>query len=212
MTYRLAFDVSQQIPEIAVGAAAAVLVFSVIAVGLLAFDDLLHVWRPLAVASLGLAVVMLLLEQSRTYLIPIAFGAIGTGVDVLRDRVEAFTQIKVPRGTVATITCTFVLVIVAASGLGRFAAVELTNRLNAGNAEVLEGEVTQFVGGPKTECFTVEDRRFCYSDAGIRAGFTRSSMYGGPIEPGLPVRVSAIGDTIVRLEVATPSPTPSAAP
>ena len=205
MTYRLAFDVSQQIPEIAVGAAGATLLIGVIAVGLFAFDDLVEAWRPLAVASLLLAVVVGVLEQSRSFLFPIAFGVIGTGVDVLRERVEAFRQLRVPRGSVATITCTFMLVFVAGAGLSRFGAVDLTNRLNAGEADVLEGEVAQFYEVPlKNECFTVEDRRFCYSDGADRPGFTRSRAYGGPIEPGLRVRVSAIGDTIVRLEIAEP--------
>ena len=205
MTYRLAFDVSQQIPEIAVGAAGAALLIGVIAVGLFAFDDLVKAWRPLAVASLLLAVVVGVLEQSRSFVFPIAFGVIGTGVDVLRERVEAFRQFKVPRGSVATITCTFMLVFVSGAGLSRFGAVDLTNQLNAGEADVLEGEVAQFYEVPgKNECFTVEDRRFCYADAALRPGFTRSRAYGGPIEPGLLVRVSAIGDTIVRLEIAEP--------
>jgi hypothetical protein len=46
----------------------------------------------------------------------------------------------------------------------------------------------------------VQSETFCYSDYGITAGFNNSTSHGGPTREGLPVRVSYIGNTIVRLE------------
>lgn len=209
MTYRLVFDVAQQIPEIAVGVPAAVLLIGVIAAGLWAFDDLVNAWRLIAVATFTLAATLLILAQTRSLLFPVGFAVIAMIPDVLRDRVEAFSQFKVPRGTVATVSCTFLLVLVAGTGLSKFGAIDLANRLNDGETDVLEGPVTQFYEVPmKNECFTVTDRRFCYSDTVGSPGFNRTRAYGGPINPGLSVRVAAIGNTIVRLEIATPVETP----
>jgi hypothetical protein len=76
-----------------------------------------------------------------------------------------------------------------------------------GNFSVVEGLVTDFqpmpFEGHRDECFTVENKRFCYSDYGPSAGFNNSTSHGGPIRENLPVRVSYVGDTIVRLEVKT---------
>lgn len=205
MTYRLVFDVSQQIPEIAVGITATILLIGIVAAGLWAFADLARAWRLLALASLALGGAELVLGGSRYFLLPLLPAVIGTGIDVLRDQVEAFGQFKVPRGTIAIVGCSFLLLLAAATGLGRLNAIGLTNQLNAGQAEVLQGEVSRFFEVPtKQECFTVEERRFCYSDSVSSAGFNRSRAYGGPINPGLAVRISAIGDTIVRVEIAEP--------
>jgi len=70
---------------------------------------------------------------------------------------------------------------------------------------VVEGLVTDFHPMPYTghqdECFSVQSRTFCYSDYEVTAGFNNSASHGGPIRAGLPVRVSYIGNRIVRLEV-----------
>lgn len=70
---------------------------------------------------------------------------------------------------------------------------------------VVEGRVTNFrpmpYEGHQLECFSVQSYTFCYSDYVVTAGFHNSASHGGPIREGLPVRVSFIGNTIVRLEV-----------
>ena len=70
---------------------------------------------------------------------------------------------------------------------------------------VVEGRVTNFrpmpYQGHQDECFSVQSQTFCYSDYAVTAGFSNSASHGGPIREGLPVRVSYIGTTIVRLEV-----------
>jgi hypothetical protein len=64
--------------------------------------------------------------------------------------------------------------------------------------------------GHQDECFSVQAQTFCYSDYEVTAGFNNATSHGGPIREGLPVRVSYIGNTIVRLEVRSDA-LPSAA-
>jgi hypothetical protein len=51
------------------------------------------------------------------------------------------------------------------------------------------------------ESFCVSGVCFRYSDYVVTAGFNQTSSHGGPIRDGLPVRVTYIGNTIVKLEV-----------
>ena len=78
---------------------------------------------------------------------------------------------------------------------------EQTNRVR-----VVEGIVTKFKPMPATghamERFCVSDKCFEYSDNVITAGFNNTSSHGGPIREGLPVRVSYVGNSITKLEVA----------
>jgi hypothetical protein len=71
---------------------------------------------------------------------------------------------------------------------------------------VVEGLVTQFepmpAAGHAMERFCVRDACFEYSDYVITAGFNNTSSHGGPIREDLPVRVTFVGNTIVKLEVA----------
>jgi len=205
LTYRLVFDITQRIPEIAVGVAAAIVLIGVIAAGLWAFGDLIRAWRVIAVASIAVAIAEAILEQSRSALFPLGFAVVAVAVDVFRDRIEALARWNVPRGAPTTMVCVYLLLWTAGSGLGRFGAIDLATQLDRGRADVLEGRVTEFSEvALKSECFTVDGRRFCYADSVISPGFSRTRVYGGPINPGLPVRVTAIGDTIVRLEIAEP--------
>lgn len=75
----------------------------------------------------------------------------------------------------------------------------------AGQFSVVEGRVTHFhpmpYEGHEEECFSIGDQTFCYSDYVVTPGFNNCTSHGGPIREGLPVRVSYIGSTIVRLEV-----------
>ena len=70
---------------------------------------------------------------------------------------------------------------------------------------VVEGRVTNFrpmpYEGHQLECFSVQSQTFCYSDYVVTAGFSNSASHGGPIREGLPVRISYIGNSIVRVEV-----------
>jgi hypothetical protein len=82
----------------------------------------------------------------------------------------------------------------------------LSQAESADNVKVAEGVVTDFspmfASGHKVEKFCVSGACFQYSDYVITGGFNNTSSHGGPIREGLPVRVSYLGDRIVKLEVA----------
>jgi hypothetical protein len=82
----------------------------------------------------------------------------------------------------------------------------LKNALLNGQAKVVEGPVSQFVpmpfSGHSKERFCVRETCFEYSDFVITPGFNNTASHGGPIRETLPVRVTFVGRTIVRLEVA----------
>jgi hypothetical protein len=75
-----------------------------------------------------------------------------------------------------------------------------------GTASVTEGVVSNFVpmpyGGHADEKFTVSGVTFSYSDYAITSGFNNTRSHGGPIDEGKRVRVTYVGNVIVRLEVA----------
>lgn len=74
------------------------------------------------------------------------------------------------------------------------------------NVQVAEGLVTSFKPMPSTghsmEHFCVSGVCFEYSDYVVTGGFNNTSSHGGPIREGLPVRVTYVGHSIVKLEVA----------
>ncbi len=75
----------------------------------------------------------------------------------------------------------------------------------AGTYKIVEGKVTDFIPMPyeghKNESFTDNGERFQYSDYVVTAGFNHTSSHGGPIKPGLQVRISYVGNAIIKLEV-----------
>jgi len=79
-----------------------------------------------------------------------------------------------------------------------------------GSYQVIEGAVTDFdpmpYEGHKPECFSVQDKRFCYSDYAIDPGFRNTASHGGPIRSGLQVRIAYKPVTrrnlILRIEIA----------
>lgn len=75
----------------------------------------------------------------------------------------------------------------------------------SGNYQVVEGIISDFVPMPyeghKSESFTVNGRRFEYSDFHITAGFNQSASHGGPIRAGQKVRIAYVGNAIIKLEI-----------
>jgi hypothetical protein len=71
---------------------------------------------------------------------------------------------------------------------------------------VVEGIVSNFKPMPATghamERFCVSGKCFEYSDYVVTGGFNNTSSHGGPIREGLPVRVSYVGNSNVKLEIA----------
>jgi hypothetical protein len=79
----------------------------------------------------------------------------------------------------------------------------LADAERSGAATSVEGVVINFVPGEphKRERFCVEDSCFEYSEYIPTGGFNQTSANGGPIRPGLHVRLLHVGGAIVRLEV-----------
>jgi hypothetical protein len=84
--------------------------------------------------------------------------------------------------------------------------LELKNSLTNGSAIVIEGLVENFVpmpyAGHSYESFTVSGHKFEYSDYHKTGAFNNTKSHGGPIRQGIYVRITALGNRIVRLEVA----------
>ena len=78
--------------------------------------------------------------------------------------------------------------------------------LSVGRFAIVEGPVTDFVpmpyAGHSDESFVVGGRRFSYSDFVVTSGFHNAASHGGPIREGLYVRVTYLGNLILRLEIA----------
>jgi hypothetical protein len=74
------------------------------------------------------------------------------------------------------------------------------------SANVTEGYVENFDPAPATghkyESFTINGKKFRYSDYDIsRGGFNQTQSHGGPMYEGRWVRISYVGDTILKIEV-----------
>lgn len=82
----------------------------------------------------------------------------------------------------------------------------LSRAEKAREGKVVEGKVTNFKPMPATghamEKFCVSDTCFEYSDYIVTGGFNNTSSHGGPLREGLQVRVTHVGNDIVKLEVA----------
>ena len=57
-------------------------------------------------------------------------------------------------------------------------------------------------GGHRGEHFCVADACFDYADFIVTAAFNNTSSHGGPINEGLPARVTYVGNAIVKLGLA----------
>lgn len=81
----------------------------------------------------------------------------------------------------------------------------LASAERSGHVQVAEGRVSDFKAMPITghamEHFCVGSKCFEYSDYVITGGFNNTSSHGGPIKQDLPVRVTFVGNEIVKLEV-----------
>ncbi|WP_295450449.1 hypothetical protein [uncultured Thiodictyon sp.] len=90
------------------------------------------------------------------------------------------------------------------STYGAYSSLSQARRLH--QVSIVEGLVTNFKPMPLTghamERFCVSDVCFEYSDYVVVAGFNTTTSHGGPIGEGLPVRISYVGNAIVKLGVA----------
>jgi hypothetical protein len=210
VTYRVVFDVSDRIPQIAIGGAA-LLIFVVAAVtALWDFDALLGRWPLVLMAGSGLLGLEALVDRQPLILgFALLFGLVVLGAERTRQTqppVDLATRRRrpLPPGGAGTMAGSMLLVFATLFGLPMLPALGLTRELSEGRVEVLEGPVTiEFeVSGGKNECIAVTGRSFCYSDWLVTPGFNRTRALGGPMRDGLPVRLTLVDDTIVRVEIA----------
>ncbi|HEY2891148.1 MAG TPA: hypothetical protein VGJ31_11000 [Dongiaceae bacterium] len=83
---------------------------------------------------------------------------------------------------------------------------DLLADLRTGKYQIAEGVVTNFHPMPYTghsmETFDVGDAHFKYSDYVVDAGFNNTASHGGPLRPGLHVRIFYSGSHILKLQIA----------
>lgn len=81
----------------------------------------------------------------------------------------------------------------------------LRSAMNSGNFEIFEGCLQRFHAMPNeghdTERIQIAGRTFEYSDFIITQGFRTTEAHGGPIHADSRVRLTVVGDDIVRVEV-----------
>ena len=82
---------------------------------------------------------------------------------------------------------------------------EFRDRLQEKNYALVEGTVTEFVPGAfdghPMESFAVNGSKYMYSPY-TSSGFSTIAAQGGPIRPGLHVRIADVNGNIARLEIA----------
>lgn len=209
MVYRVVFDISDRFPEAVIGgvAMACLAIVAVLALrrdwrsslrrtswlwlGLAAF-----LWAVLQVRNLGGPFG---LASRALALIPLVVAALA-----FADREVRLNEYVHARArSVAPIAAAAMLAILALEGCQQWPSFALQQRLAAGDVTVASGSVqSSFNPNWGTESFSVNGHRYTYVDSPYSIGFHQTAANGGPIHDGLQVRVSSIGDVIVRLEIA----------
>jgi hypothetical protein len=213
VTYTVVFDVSERLPQLALGvvAVALVLLLAVAAVSLR--SGLLPRWPLVLGIGAGVLAAQFLLGQLWAFALAVAVVAgviialelVGRPEDHDWQHVQPRPSRRMPYGQGGLLAGIVALAIAASLGLPMVGAVDLERRLMAGEATVVEGPVMIEAGG-KQECLVVDAERFCYSNAGVQPGYNRvQTILGGPFTTGDQIRMSVIGDQIVRIEVAAAS-------
>jgi hypothetical protein len=137
----------------------------------------------------------------------LAFVAAGAVLVSLRRRLPGWwPKDPRPRDVFAFAYLGFALLWTATTFLVTYSEyVRLRRAVENGRTDVVEGVVSQFKPMPPTdkgmERFCVQKECFEYSNNVVTAGFNDTSLHGGPIREGLAVRVTYVGNEIVKLEV-----------
>jgi hypothetical protein len=77
----------------------------------------------------------------------------------------------------------------------------LADSLAAGRYQTVEGIVENYAGNEEDEKFSVNNVWFEYSDNRVTSAFNNVAALGGPVRPGLHVRIAHVDGKIVRLEI-----------
>jgi hypothetical protein len=144
----------------------------------------------------------------------VGIGLALVGMGLLLVFAPTLMQQLMPRGLQGTARTIFSWFFLVASSLFTFFTFITTSHaygdaevaLRDGRYSVATGPVMNFVPMPYTghslESFEVGGHKFTYSDYVLTPGFRTTTSHGGPIHEGLNVRVSYVGNLILRLETA----------
>jgi hypothetical protein len=211
--YSVAFDISERSPDAVLGAIAVSLVLVIAA--LLPLSRwrtrlLTRSWLLLAAGDLLFVLVSgRLISGPYGWSFAIIVGLIGLVLAGLASsdadlRLGVVGGVRARARPVAAVAGSVLLVLAALQGSRQWDVFDLERRMSNGNAEVTTGVVYDARGSNWSwECFSVAARVFCYADEASYVGFHQTAANGGPIRNGIQVRVTSIGNAIVRLEIAT---------
>ena len=209
MTYHVVFDISERFPDALVG------VVAIVGLALFAVMSTRQDWRRrLSRASwswLGLAAFLWAVLHIRNLAgqFGLLFGALAliplaVAAPAFLDRELRLNEyVHASARRVAPIVAVVMLAVLALEGYEQWPAMALKEHLTSGDVTVVTGTVQDaFNPNWGTEGFSVEGHSYSYQDSPYYVGFHQTAMNGGPIRNGLQVRVSSIGNVIVRLEIA----------
>jgi len=77
----------------------------------------------------------------------------------------------------------------------------LADSLASGGYEIVEGAVENYASTENNEKFSVAGVWFEYGDSRVSSAFNNTAANGGPIRPGLHVRIAHVDGSILRLEI-----------
>lgn len=210
MTYLTAFQVSDRLPEIPLGAS--VLILAALATALMVRHRALDTIPRVAAVLLALGGIgcgLPLTHHSETGdLTPLAFFTLWCGGWAYALQSQKFRNY--PRSAllrtrfvwVFRLASALLLVVIGAQAVAELPALDLSHRLASGEGTVRSGVVEKIVGKPDSSgCFWLGGQEYCSEANGLGYSLTP----GGPIASGDTVRITWIGDAIVKVEVLRPS-------
>lgn len=210
MIYHSVFDISERFPDALVGVIALAGAVAVLVLGIHRSrrGALRRTWWLWLAIS---AVLWLMFEVHNTGGplglleggVPAAFAG-ALGLLAWKDLELPWSEQHHPHfRAIAPVAAAGLMLLTVFEGAQQLSAFDLSRQLAAGQATVTTGTVKDAHGdGGGYECFAVGASKFCYLDGPTSVGFHQAASNAGPIRDGLRVRVNAIGDVIVRLEIA----------
>lgn len=209
MTYHTVFDISDRFPEVAIGVIALLGWLAIVALALRSSSRQILRRTAWFWAGAGGVVWCALAAHNIGGPYGLAFGG-GFGAAGMAAAVAAWRNLPpagdrggVPARSFGPFVAFFLLLFTSLIGIHQFGSVGLASQLASGDTTVVAGTVQDSYGDTwASQCFTVSGHKFCIDNSPSNVGFHQSANDGGPIHDGLQVRVSSIGDVVVRVEIA----------
>lgn len=209
MSYHTIFEVSDRFPDAVFGGVAMAGLLAMVVIMLFGRSRLLleqtsWVWLSLA------GLIWMVLE---TRIIGGLYGPLAGALGVLplivavlawRDIELSINEVLHARArVVAPIVAMVVLALLSYEGACQWRAIDLESQLTSGHGTVVTGIVQGTANWNwSTESFSVDGHKYSFAETPTYVGFHQATSNLGPIHDGLNVRVTSIGDVIVRLEIA----------